>query len=71
LRGGERTRQLFREIGQYAVPIHLREVERMRRIGVVEMIAKDDNEVFLINEAYYNESYGVELSPDGALALFS
>jgi CRISPR-associated endonuclease/helicase Cas3 len=70
LRAGERTRALFREAGKYAVSLRRREVQNMMKLGVIEKVIENDNEILLINEAYYNENYGVELIPQVGMGLF-
>ncbi|MDR3149923.1 MAG: CRISPR-associated helicase/endonuclease Cas3, partial [Oscillospiraceae bacterium] len=70
LRAGERTRALFREAGRYAVSLRRREVQNMMKLGVIERVAENDNEILLINEEYYNENYGVELIPQVGMGLF-
>jgi CRISPR-associated endonuclease/helicase Cas3 len=71
LRAGERTRELFRQVGKYTVSLYRhREVPNMLNIGAIERISKYDDEVLLINEKYYDENYGVELFPQGGKGLF-
>ncbi|MDR2357722.1 MAG: CRISPR-associated helicase Cas3', partial [Oscillospiraceae bacterium] len=66
LRGGERTRQIFRELGKYSVSLHRNEISNMLNIGAIEQL---DEEVLLLAGKYYNKDYGAELIPESGSAL--
>jgi type II secretory pathway predicted ATPase ExeA len=66
LRNGERSRALFREIGKYRISLYRREIQNMLSRGVVMKPDAHDDEILLLNEAYYDEDYGVKLDlPSG------
>ena len=67
-RNGERSRALFRETAQYGVSLRKYEIKTLETIGAIEKL---DDAVFLLNPIYYNENYGVELSPEGGQAIFA
>jgi CRISPR-associated endonuclease/helicase Cas3 len=66
LRNGERSRETFREAGKYSVSLNKNDINNLTAIGALEVL---DNEVLLLYKRYYNDNYGVELSPTGGQAL--
>ncbi|MDR2712296.1 MAG: CRISPR-associated helicase Cas3' [Clostridiales bacterium] len=67
LRVGERSRALFRKLSQYGVSLKKYEIEKLRALRAIEDL---DREVLLLSSIYYNDCYGVELSPEGGKAIF-
>ncbi|MDR3122129.1 MAG: CRISPR-associated helicase Cas3' [Clostridiales bacterium] len=68
LRAGERTREIFRALGQYAISLYRDpEIDALCRLGAVEFL---DDEALLLTGAYYDEHFGVSLSPQGGKGLF-
>lgn len=68
LRSGERTKELFRELGQYGVSVYKQHFEALYRAGDVEIL--DDEVVILTNEDLYSEETGLSLEADFGKALF-
>ncbi|MDR1204360.1 MAG: CRISPR-associated helicase Cas3' [Peptococcaceae bacterium] len=62
LRGGERTRELFRELARYSVSLTEEDVSKLNEIGAVEQL---DSDVRLLADDYYDERFGVNISPRG------
>jgi len=72
LRNGERNRALFREIGKYGVPLHKYDIKKLDEIYALEKLdGEHGSQILLLNPIYYNEKYGVELSPEGGNAIFA
>ena len=65
LRYGERSRELFREAAQYSVSLYTSEVQSLVDLGAAVYL---DSELVLLTEGYYKD-YGVELVPEGGMAL--
>jgi CRISPR-associated endonuclease/helicase Cas3 len=65
---GERSRELFRLLGQYEVSLYAHELKELSDIGAVE---RRDESVLLLFERYYDQRIGVTLSPQGGEGLFS
>ncbi|MBP3701319.1 MAG: CRISPR-associated helicase Cas3' [Lachnospiraceae bacterium] len=68
LRQGERSRKLFRELGQYGVSVYKQHYEALYEAGDVEIL--DDNAVILTNDNLYSEKTGLSLEADFGKALF-
>jgi CRISPR-associated endonuclease/helicase Cas3 len=66
LRGGERTRELFRALGHYAVSLYEQDCQKQRTLGLLTNL---DSEVLLLAASGYSESLGVTLNPQGGQAL--
>ncbi|MDR2530978.1 MAG: CRISPR-associated helicase Cas3' [Oscillospiraceae bacterium] len=66
LREGERSRDLFRRLGRYAVSLYSAERTNLCIVGAAEKL---DEDVYLLTQNYYKE-YGVELTPTGGDGLF-
>jgi CRISPR-associated endonuclease/helicase Cas3 len=64
---GERTRELFRKLGSYAVSLFERDIRVLDEPDAIERL---DESVYLLKEAYYNGQMGVTLSPEGGQALY-
>jgi CRISPR-associated endonuclease/helicase Cas3 len=67
LRNGERSRALFREIGKYRISLYRREAQEMEKLGAIYRL---DDEVLLLNEAYYDKDYGVKLDLPSGMGMF-
>ena len=68
LRQGERTKELFRELGQYGVSVYKQHYEALYQAGDIEIL--DDDAILLINERLYSEETGLSLDADFGKALF-
>jgi CRISPR-associated endonuclease/helicase Cas3 len=66
LRGGERSRELFRALGPYSVSLRDYELRERLRRGEVERL--DDEAQILL---FYDEDYGVALTPQDGIGLFA
>lgn len=62
LREGERSRALFRSLGQYAVNIYDRQYQAMLGNGVLEVV--DENSAILRDLSLYDPERGLELSAE-------
>jgi CRISPR-associated endonuclease/helicase Cas3 len=71
LRNGERSRELFRAVQKYSVSLYESDMREPLGIGDIKCIDENDKEIFVSTESYYNEQYGVSLSPKGGKALFA
>ncbi len=74
LRGGERSRALFRALGPYGVSLYDRDVIRLSAIGELELL-RDENPrnetLLLLNRQYYSDEMGVKLSPEGGQGYYA
>ncbi len=68
LRAGERSRALFRQLGQYGVSVYAQHFDALRRAGDIEILG--DGSAVLVNTALYSESTGLSLEADSGKALF-
>ncbi len=66
LRDHERSRELFRELGAYAVSLFEQDIRVLCEFGAIEQL---DEFVWLLSGVYYNEQIGVTLSPEGGHAV--
>jgi len=66
-RYGGRSRELYRKIQSYSVSLYEHDLKILNDLGALEHI---DEEIHVLQEAYYNDHYGVTLSPGGGMALF-
>ncbi|MDR1664525.1 MAG: CRISPR-associated helicase Cas3' [Clostridiales bacterium] len=64
---GERSRELFREIGAYGINLYEYEVEKLRAAGAVDD-RLDESIILLTGE--YDSEMGVKLSPEGGQAFY-
>jgi len=62
LQSGERSRKLFRELGQYGVSIYPQHFEALDRAGDLEIL--EDGTAILANLALYHENMGLSLTAD-------
>jgi len=62
IRSGERSRKLFRELGQYGVSIYSQHFEALDRAGDLEIL--EDGTAILVNLARYHENIGLSLTAD-------
>lgn len=68
LRGGERNRTLFRQLGQYAVNIYEQHFAALLRAGCLEVL--EDGSAILCNaQAHYSAQKGLTLEPESGAAL--
>ena len=68
LRSGERSRALFRALGQYGVSIYPQHFEALDMAGDLEVL--EDGSAILTNLALYAEDTGLSLTADGGKGLF-
>lgn len=68
LRQGERTKELFRELGQYGVSVYKQHYEALYQAGDIEIL--DDEAILLVNGNLYSEETGLSLDADFGKALF-
>jgi len=74
LANGERSRELFRELADYAVSLYENsDIRRLQELGAVMRI-KDrtgkQDDILVISPEYYDEHFGVHLSPEGGKDIF-
>ena len=67
IRFGERTRELYRQLGQYGVGIYEKQFEYLRSRGELEVI--DDDSAVLKNINIYSGLKGL-IVEEGTTALF-
>lgn len=68
LRSGERSRSLFRALGQYGVSIYPQHFEALNLAGDLEVLA--DGSAVLTNLALYDNDKGLSLTADSGKGLF-
>lgn len=68
LRQGERSRALFRELGQYGVSVYRQHFDALYQAGDLELL--DEEAVILVNENLYSAETGLSLEADYGKALF-
>lgn len=68
LRAGERTRALFRALGQYGVNIYLPHFEALDRAGALELL--EDGSGILTDPALYSEDMGLAMEPEEGRFLY-
>ena len=68
LRSGERSRALFRALGQYGVSVYPQHFEALDLAGNLEVL--EDGSAVLINTALYDSSTGLSLTADSGKGLF-
>jgi len=69
LYNGERSRELFRELGQYSISLYQSNLRKLLDIGAVIRVDGTDDGVLILLEKYYDENCGVMLSSEGGHAL--
>ena len=62
LRQGERSRQLFRELGQYGVSVYTQQFQILDEGGVLELL--EDGSAILIDLSLYSDDTGLTLNVD-------
>lgn len=68
LRSGERSRTLFRALGQYGVSVYPPHFEALERAGDLEVL--EGGSAVLTNLALYDNDTGLSLAADGGKGLF-
>lgn len=68
LRQGERTRQLFRQLGQYGVSVYPQHFHALYESGALDML--EDGSAILTDPSLYSEDTGLALEPDGGNGIF-
>ncbi len=68
LRSGERSRNLYRRLGQYGVSIYEQHFHALEQAGDLERL--EDGSVFLSNPGLYSEHTGLSLHADSGKGLF-
>jgi len=70
---GERTRELFRELAEYAVSLYETDIIKLGKIGALVRIkdkSSKQDDILAVSPEYYSEHFGVHLSPDGGKGIF-
>jgi CRISPR-associated endonuclease/helicase Cas3 len=67
LKKGGQSRELFRELGFYSVSLYESDIKVLDALGAFDNI---DKEVKVLSKNYYDDDYGVKLSPEGGDAIF-
>lgn len=67
-RQGMRSRQLFRELGQYSVSVYEQHLSKLLQAGDVEQL--DDESYLLINPSLYDEKTGLSMYADFGKGLW-
>lgn len=68
LRQGERTRGLFRQLGQYGVSVYPQHFRALYETGALELL--EDGSAVLTNPALYDNETGLSLAADSGEGLF-
>ena len=68
LRAGERSRALFRQLGQYGVSVYPQHLEALDRAGALKQL--EDGSVILTDLTLYSNSTGLSLAADSGKGLF-
>ena len=68
LRRGERSRALFRALGQYGVSVYPDHFAALDRAGALELL--EDGSAILTDPTLYSETTGLTLEPESGKALF-
>ena len=70
---GERTKEFFRELANYAVSLYeYSDIKKLKEIGALKQfkdIYDNTDDILVICEEYYDKHYGVHLSPEGEKAI--
>jgi CRISPR-associated endonuclease/helicase Cas3 len=69
IRSGERSRELFRLLGPYAVSLYEHEINNLKELGAIEHPDRNDPYLMLLADHYYDEHIGISLSPEGGQAI--
>ncbi|GHU44296.1 CRISPR-associated helicase/endonuclease Cas3 [Clostridia bacterium] len=66
--GDKRERSLFRTLGAYGVSLYKdTDYKALEELGAIEVL---DEQIALLSREYYDECYGVTLSPEGGQGIF-
>lgn len=68
LRQGERTRGLFRQLGQYGVSVYPQHFHALYDAGALELLK--DGSAILTDLSLYSDELGLTLEPDGGNGIF-
>ena len=68
LRSGERSRDLYRRLGQYGVSVYEQHFNALDQAGDLERL--EDSSVILSNLDLYSEDTGLSLKADSGKGLF-
>ena len=68
LRGGEHSRELYRQLGQYGVSIYQGHFNRLDQAGALERL--EDGSAILNDLQLYNKDTGLDLEAEGSKAEF-
>ena len=68
LRSGQRSRKLFRALGQYGVSVYPQHFEALDLAGDLEVL--EDGSAVLTNLALYDDDTGLSLTADNGKGLF-
>ena len=68
LKNGERSRELFRELGQYGVSVYEQHYEALLHAN--DIVVLDEGAAILVNDKMYSEETGLSLEADFGKALF-
>lgn len=68
LKNGERSRQLFRELGQYSVSVYEQHYRKLDMAGALEPL--EDGSFILRDMRLYSQETGLTLEPEGGQAEF-
>ena len=68
LRSGERSKDLYRQLGRYGVSVYEQHFAALQQAGDIEML--DDDTAVLCNPSCYSEQTGLSLDADSGKALF-
>ena len=68
VRSGERSRNLFRRLGRYAVAVYENQFDALDGIGALELL--EDGSAILLDVQQYNPLMGLSPDTDGGKALF-
>ena len=68
LRQGERSRSLFRQLGQYGVSVYEQHYRTLEQAGDLEVL--EDGSAALLNTSLYSQETGLSLAADNGKGLF-
>ncbi|MCL2386369.1 MAG: CRISPR-associated helicase Cas3' [Defluviitaleaceae bacterium] len=71
--GGERSKELFRELADYAVSLYEHsDIKKLEEIGALTHIKdmySNKDEILVIPKEYYDKNFGIHLSPEGGKGI--
>jgi len=72
LHNGERTKELFRKLANYAVSLYEHsDIKKLHEIGALKRVTDkfgNVDEILILADDYYDKDFGVHLSPEGGKA---